>query len=89
VFYAKYGKPLLFLHYMWRWFRATLRKTTGIPKEPPLLNVRVNAAALKDEGQAANWLAELDELEHCAEALVAEVQTVVEERGGLVLDFEF
>jgi len=51
--------------------------------------VRVNAAALKDEGQAANWLAELDELEHRAEALMAEVQAVVEERGGLVLDFEF
>jgi glutamate formiminotransferase/formiminotetrahydrofolate cyclodeaminase len=46
------------------------------------LNVRINAVALDDREQAAAWLAELAELEHRAEVLVAEVQAIVEERGG-------
>ena len=56
------------------------------------LNVRVNAAALDDRARAAAWLAELAALEHRADVLVAEVQAIVEERGGLhsltALDFE-
>jgi glutamate formiminotransferase/formiminotetrahydrofolate cyclodeaminase len=47
------------------------------------LNVRVNAAALDDRARAAAWLAELAALERRAETLVAEVQAIVEERGGL------
>ena len=50
------------------------------------LNVRVNAAALDDRPRAAAWLAELAALEHRADALVAEVQAIVEERGGLTPD---
>lgn len=48
------------------------------------LNVRVNAAALKDETLAAALLAELAELERRAEALLSEVQAIAEERGGRV-----
>nr|HID12348.1 glutamate formimidoyltransferase [Anaerolineae bacterium] len=47
------------------------------------LNVRVNAAALDEPAQAAAWLAELAELERCAETLLTDVQAIVEERSGL------
>jgi formiminotetrahydrofolate cyclodeaminase len=47
------------------------------------LNVRINAGGLDDRAQAEAWLAELAELERRTAALVAEVQTIVEERGGL------
>jgi glutamate formiminotransferase/formiminotetrahydrofolate cyclodeaminase len=47
------------------------------------LNVRINGVELDDRAQAGSWLAEVAELERRAEVLAAEVQAIVEERGGL------
>ncbi len=47
------------------------------------LNVRINGVGLDDRARAESWLAEVAELERRAEALVAEVQAIVVERGGL------
>jgi glutamate formiminotransferase/formiminotetrahydrofolate cyclodeaminase len=47
------------------------------------LNVRINAASVKDKKAAKKWLQELDSLEARAEDAAQRVRAALEERAGL------